>query len=49
MRVEDDVEHHIGSVTLQGAYSWSQGNEGGIIWKEIPEVAVDEHGRGDMD
>ena len=33
-----------GHVALQGAYSWSQGSEGGIFWKDIPTVEVDESG-----
>lgn len=38
-----------GHVALQGAYSWSQGNEGGIFWKDIPTVEVDESGQEVMD
>ena len=38
-----------GRMTLQGAYSWSEGREGGIFWKEVPTVEVDEHGKGLMD
>ena len=33
-----------GRVALQGAYSWSEGNLGGIIWKDVPTVVVDAHG-----
>ena len=33
-----------GSMTLQGAYSWSQGDIGGIFWRDIPLVDVDELG-----
>ena len=31
-----------GRLVLQGAYAWSQGSEGGVIWKELPTVDVDE-------
>ena len=34
-----------GEVVIQGAYAWSQGNEGGVIWKDLPLVYVDKHGQ----
>lgn len=34
-----------GSRRLQGAYSWTQGVEGGVIWRDVPEVRVDAEGR----
>lgn len=34
-----------GEITIQGAYAWSQGNEGGVIWKDLPLVYVDKHGQ----
>ena len=33
-----------GKILLQGAYAWSQGNEGGIFWKPLPVVDVDMEG-----
>lgn len=34
-----------GSRRLQGAHAWTQGSEGGVVWKDIPCVAVDEDGQ----
>lgn len=34
-----------GSRRVQGAYSWSQGSEGGVIWRDLPLVQVDEDGQ----
>lgn len=34
-----------GAVRIQGAYAWTQGNEGGVIWKDLPLVNVDENGQ----
>ena len=34
-----------GSLRLQGAYAWSQGDVGGVIWKDLPLVDVDEEGK----
>ncbi len=34
-----------GSVRLQGAYSWSQGRMGGVTWKDVPTVMVNEDGQ----
>lgn len=34
-----------GKVVIQGAYAWSQGNEGGVIWKDLPLVYVDVDGQ----
>ena len=34
-----------GHVVIQGAYAWSQGNEGGVFWKDLPLVRVDESGK----
>lgn len=34
-----------GSLRVQGAYSWTQGSEGGLLWRDLPVVAVDEAGR----
>ena len=33
-----------GSQKLQGAYVWREGLVGGVIWKELPVVLVDESG-----
>ena len=33
-----------GRQELQGAYSWSQGNMGGVDWKPLPVVLIDEDG-----
>lgn len=32
-------------VPLQGAYAWSQGDVGGVVWKDLPLVDVDEEGK----
>jgi hypothetical protein len=34
-----------GERAIQGAYAWSQGSEGGVIWKDLPLVYVDENGQ----
>lgn len=34
-----------GHKTVQGAYSWTQGDTGGVIWKDLPEVQVDADGQ----
>lgn len=34
-----------GAIRIQGAYAWSQGNEGGVIWKDLPLVNVNEKGQ----
>ena len=34
-----------GSVRVQGAYAWSQGQIGGITWKDLPLVQVGEDGQ----
>lgn len=34
-----------GSRRIQGAYAWSQGREGGVVWKDLPMVQVDEDGQ----
>ena len=33
-----------GRVAVQGAYAWHQGSEGGVIWKDLPLVFVNEDG-----
>lgn len=33
-----------GRQELHGAYPWQQGCLGGVLWKEIPRVQVDEDG-----
>lgn len=33
-----------GSKRVQGGYSWSQGTGGGITWRDLPVVNVDELG-----
>lgn len=33
-----------GCVRVQGMYAWCQGSEGGVFWKDIPCVEVDEKG-----
>ena len=38
------AEYPDGSQELQGAYVWSQGSIGGITWKGLPVVQVDEDG-----
>lgn len=34
-----------GSIVLQGAYLWTQGDLGGIDWRTIPVVNLDESGK----
>ena len=34
-----------GSLRLQGAYTWSQGSIGGITWRDMPIVQVDDSGQ----
>lgn len=34
-----------GSTRIQGAYAWSQGQLGGIEWRDLPIVQVDEQGQ----
>jgi len=34
-----------GKVVVQGAYAWSEGSIGGIIWKDLPLVYVDDDGK----
>lgn len=34
-----------GKVRIQGAYAWSQGSDGGVFWKDLPLVNVDESGK----
>lgn len=34
-----------GKVVVQGAYAWSEGSMGGIIWKDLPLVCVDDDGK----
>ena len=34
-----------GSLRLQEAYAWSQGDVGGVVWKDLPLVDVDEEGK----
>ena len=34
-----------GRESLQGAYQWSQGFDGGIEWRDLPLIKVDAHGR----
>ena len=34
-----------GKVVVQGAYAWSEGSMGGIIWKDLPLVCVDDEGK----
>ena len=34
-----------GSRCLQGAYAWSQGDLGGVVWKDLPLVYVDDAGK----
>jgi hypothetical protein len=34
-----------GEVVIQGAYAWTEGNEGGVIWKDLPLVYVNEAGQ----
>jgi hypothetical protein len=33
-----------GKVVVQGAYAWTQGNEGGVVWRDLPLVKVDDEG-----
>ncbi len=33
-----------GSRRIQGAYQWSEGWQGGITWRDLPMVDVDENG-----
>jgi len=33
-----------GQIRIQGAYAWTQGTEGGIVWRDLPLVEVDEDG-----
>ena len=34
-----------GKVVVQGAYAWSEGSMGGIIWKDLPLVYIDDDGK----
>ena len=34
-----------GSQKIQGAYAWSQGQLGGVEWRDLPLVRVDDCGR----
>lgn len=34
-----------GAVRIQGAYAWTQGSEGGVVWRDLPLVQVDEDGQ----
>lgn len=34
-----------GQIRIQGAYAWSQGDEGGLVWRDLPLVEVDEDGQ----
>lgn len=34
-----------GQTRIQGAYAWSQGDEGGVVWRDLPLVNVDENGQ----
>lgn len=34
-----------GEIRIQGAYAWSQGAEGGLVWRDLPLVEVDEDGQ----
>lgn len=34
-----------GTTSIQGAYAWSQGDDGGVIWRDLPQVYVDTHGQ----
>lgn len=34
-----------GTVRTQGAYQWIQGFNGGVTWKDMPVVLVDEQGQ----
>ena len=31
-----------GELTLQGAYQWAQGLEGGVEWRDVPTVELDD-------
>ena len=33
-----------GEIRIQGAYAWTEGSAGGIIWKDLPQVCVDDNG-----
>lgn len=30
---------------IQGAYAWSQGDQGGVTWRDLPQVRVDAQGQ----
>lgn len=34
-----------GTTAIQGAYAWTQGNEGGVVWRDLPQVYVDATGK----
>lgn len=34
-----------GEIRIQGAYAWSLGDEGGLVWRDLPLVEVDEEGQ----
>lgn len=34
-----------GSRRIQGAYRWSKGFTGGVEWRDLPMVQVNEHGQ----
>lgn len=37
--------HHNGVSKVQGGYHWSQGRQGGIVWKDLPVVYLDPEGK----
>jgi hypothetical protein len=39
------AEYPDGRKIIQGAYSWSEGSKGGLTWRDIPMVSVDENGK----
>ncbi len=39
------VEYPNGSHRLQGAVKWSEGTMGGVEWRDLPLVKVDDNGK----
>ena len=34
-----------GTLRIQGLYAWTEGNQGGVIWEDLPVIEVDWHGQ----
>ena len=49
MEIKKPVKHRArrpkATANPAGAYAWSQGDVGGVVWKDLPLVDVDEEGK----